>query len=42
MTHPSHEVEKVYEVIVNARMDEEAVGRLRKGVALSEGMTAPA
>jgi 23S rRNA pseudouridine2605 synthase len=42
LTHPSHEVEKVYEVIVNARMDEEAVGRLRKGVALSEGMTAPA
>lgn len=42
LTHPSHEVEKAYEVIVNARMDEEAVQQLKSGVLLEEGMTAPA
>jgi 23S rRNA pseudouridine2605 synthase len=42
LTHPSHEVEKVYEAEVEGTPDRVALERLRRGVELEEGMTAPA
>lgn len=42
LTHPSHEIEKVYEAEVEGTPDRVALERLRRGVALEDGMTAPA
>jgi pseudouridine synthase len=42
LMHPRHEVEKVYEAEVEGIPDEAAVARLREGVALDDGRTAPA
>jgi len=42
LTHPSHEVEKVYEAEVVGTPSAEALRRLRQGVALEDGVTAPA
>ncbi|MED4728750.1 pseudouridine synthase [Aneurinibacillus migulanus] len=42
ITHPRHELDKVYEAIVKGRMEEEALIRLRQGIELEDGMTAPA
>ena len=42
LLHPSHEVEKTYLAQVAGAPDQSALDRLRKGVRLEDGMTAPA
>lgn len=42
LTHPRFEIPKVYRVKVRGRPDEVALDRLRRGVRLTDGMTAPA
>lgn len=42
LQHPRYGVSKVYEVKVKGHPDEQALNRLRTGVALEEGTTAPA
>lgn len=42
LSHPSHGVEKEYLVQVQGRPDARALGRLRRGVDLEDGRTAPA
>lgn len=42
MMHPSHEIEKTYLVWVNGVPSKRALGRLRSGIAISGGTTAPA
>lgn len=42
MTHPSHEMEKEYEALVRGKVNKESLERLRKGVKLEDGWTAPA
>jgi 23S rRNA pseudouridine2605 synthase len=42
LTHPRFQIAKVYRVKVRGRPDEAALERLRRGVRLEDGMTAPA
>jgi 23S rRNA pseudouridine2605 synthase len=42
LAHPSYEVEKVYEAEVEGEPDDQALARLREGVELDDGRTAPA
>jgi 23S rRNA pseudouridine2605 synthase len=42
LAHPRYEVEKVYEAEVEGRPAAEALARLREGVELEDGRTAPA
>jgi 23S rRNA pseudouridine2605 synthase/16S rRNA pseudouridine516 synthase len=42
LTHPKHHVEKVYLVWVTGSPSEESLDKLRHGIALEDGMTAPA
>jgi 23S rRNA pseudouridine2605 synthase len=42
LQHPRYGVPKIYEVKVKGRPDERALARLRQGVVLEEGRTAPA
>jgi pseudouridine synthase len=42
LAHPRYEVEKVYEAEVEGRPSEEALRRLREGVELDDGRSAPA
>jgi 23S rRNA pseudouridine2605 synthase len=42
LAHPKYEVEKVYEAEVDGRPDDEALQRLRDGIELEDGPTAPA
>jgi 23S rRNA pseudouridine2605 synthase len=42
LAHPRYEVEKVYEAEVEGRPDEATLERLRTGVVLDGGLTAPA
>jgi 23S rRNA pseudouridine2605 synthase len=42
LMHPRYEVDKVYEADVEGEPDEEALRRLRAGVELEDGITAPA
>ncbi|MDA0352594.1 MAG: pseudouridine synthase [Chloroflexi bacterium] len=42
LTHPRYEVNKVYEAVVGGHPSEDALERLRRGVALEDGWTAPA
>lgn len=42
LLHPSHEVEKTYLAQVEGEPDQKVLERLRKGVRLSDGLTAPA
>jgi pseudouridine synthase len=42
LTHPSYEVPKTYEAEVRGRLSEGALGQLRRGVRLEDGVTAPA
>lgn len=42
LLHPSFGVEKEYRAVVVARLTEASVGRLRSGIELEDGMTAPA
>jgi pseudouridine synthase len=41
LQHPRHHVDKEYEVVVRGRPSEEVLDRLRGGVELEEGRTAP-
>lgn len=42
LTHPRYEHEKVYEVVVQGRIADEAIGEWRRGVILDGKITAPA
>lgn len=42
LTHPRYEVDKVYRVKVRGHPSQEALARLRRGVELEDGRTAPA
>jgi 23S rRNA pseudouridine2605 synthase len=42
LAHPRYEVEKVYEAEVEGRLDGETLQRLRDGIDLEDGQTAPA
>ncbi len=42
LSHPRYQVAKVYRVKVRGHPDEKALGRLRKGLRLADGPTAPA
>lgn len=42
LTHPRHEIPKTYQAVVGGRPDEEKLDRLRIGVRLEDGLTAPA
>lgn len=42
LTHPSHEVEKTYRVVVRGRVTASELSRLAKGIELTDGVTAPA
>jgi len=42
LAHPRYEVEKVYEAEVEGEPDDEALDRLRSGLELDDGPTAPA
>ena len=42
LTHPSHHVNKTYEVEVRGRVPEEKLDLLRLGIPLDDGLTAPA
>ncbi|PIE14873.1 MAG: pseudouridine synthase [Rhodobacterales bacterium] len=42
ISHPKHKMEKTYWVQVEGIPDEAALNRLRRGVRLKDGMTAPA
>lgn len=42
LTHPSHEIEKTYEVVVRGRIRSSSLSKLEKGIELEDGVTAPA
>ncbi|MGI4787888.1 MAG: pseudouridine synthase [Janthinobacterium lividum] len=42
LTHPRYHVPKTYRVAVSGVPDEDALGRLRRGIMLDDGMTRPA
>jgi 23S rRNA pseudouridine2605 synthase len=42
LAHPRYEVEKVYEAEVEGRPTDDALARLRRGIELEDGLTAPA
>jgi len=42
ITHPSHELDKEYEVVVNGRLDSNNLNNFRQGIKLKEGKTSPA
>lgn len=42
LTHPSHRVEKTYTAVVRGRVAARALRELEKGVAIEDGVTAPA
>lgn len=42
LTHPSHEIDKTYVATVAGRPTEEKLDRLRVGITLEDGVTAPA
>jgi len=42
LTHPRYQIPKVYRVKVRGRPEDAAIERLRRGVRLTDGMTAPA
>lgn len=42
LMHPRHEVERVYEAIVAGRPDDAAIEKLRRGIFIDGGRTAPA
>lgn len=42
LTHPRYHIEKVYEALVEGELTEASLTRLRRGVELEDGITAPA
>lgn len=41
LTHPSHEVPKVYEVVIRGKYSEKLARKMEKGVKIDSGITAP-
>lgn len=41
LTHPSHQIEKLYQARVRGKVEEKTLERLRRGVRLEDGPTAP-
>jgi len=41
LTHPSHEVEKTYEVTVRGKLSEKLAAKMARGVRIDSGLTAP-
>ena len=41
LTHPRHEVEKMYRIVVAGQMGEEELAKLRRGMHLAEGFAKP-
>ncbi|HMA60472.1 MAG TPA: pseudouridine synthase [Halanaerobiales bacterium] len=42
ITHPSHELDKEYMVVVNGELSQEEINRFKNGIQLEEGKTSPA
>ena len=42
ITHPSHEFEKEYEVVVNGKLNSDNLNLFKQGIKLKEGKTSPA
>lgn len=42
LLHPRFEIDKTYRAVIKGRVDEERLDRLRVGIKLEDGMTAPA
>lgn len=42
MMHPSHHMDKIYEVYVNGYLEDHILTKLKKGIPLEDGMTLPA
>ncbi|MDW7674523.1 MAG: pseudouridine synthase [Bacillota bacterium] len=42
LTHPSKKVDKTYQVLIDGEITDLSLDKLRKGVALDDGVTAPA
>ena len=42
ITHPSHELDKEYEVVINGQLKRQEIKQFKKGIDLQEGRTAPA
>lgn len=42
LTHPKHKINKTYEAVVRGMIKEDKLEKLRKGVVLEDGVTAPA
>jgi pseudouridine synthase len=42
ITHPSNELDKEYEVVVNGKLDSNNLNNFRQGIKLEEGKTSPA
>ncbi len=42
ITHPSHELDKEYTVVVNGELTKAELNRFKKGIQLEEGKTSPA
>lgn len=42
ITHPSHELDKEYEVVINGQLNDQEIKQFKEGIDLQEGRTAPA
>ncbi|MGM0445572.1 MAG: pseudouridine synthase [Bacillota bacterium] len=42
ITHPSHELKKEYEVVINGKLNSINLNKFRQGIKLQEGKTSPA
>ncbi len=42
MIHPRYKIDKTYEVLVRGKVSDEAIDKLKEGIQLEDGMTAPA
>lgn len=42
ITHPSHELDKEYEVVINGQLNDQEIKHFKEGIDLQEGRTAPA
>ncbi len=41
LTHPKHQIDKTYQVLIKGHLRKEAIDRLEKGIELEDGITAP-
>lgn len=42
LTHPKFEIEKTYRLLIKGRVNDDSIEKLRRGVRLEDGFTAPA